>query len=185
VFGADTKPHGKEWKFVMEQLQFEPKRCHSFNTSPARIHRERRWRYDCSCGLVEETTRTHHRIQRGEVNYCCSDCGAVFQFVGEVSQVSTPIQSLVAPSEGDAETHKFRGIIVLLVLSAFILLLAILAKGCSREFMSIISPYSDSASAVHTFLQAKIDSLTACIDLSHDKPQTNCQPSAGNNQEIQ
>jgi SprT protein len=73
VFGR-VKPHGPEWRSVMEFFGVDPSVTHDFETTPAR--RVRRVPYRCSCGIPHRLTkRAHLRIRRGTVEYRCRSCG--------------------------------------------------------------------------------------------------------------
>ena len=72
------KPHGPEWKSVMLALGLKPIRCHNYDVSNAQVRHERRFSYACACCTVQEPTRTHLKLQRGEIWSRCSVCGASF-----------------------------------------------------------------------------------------------------------
>ncbi len=70
------RPHGEEWREVMEFFGVAPRRCHSFEVTPAR--RMRRFAYRCSCEAPHLLTkRAHLRIRRGTAQYSCRRCGDV------------------------------------------------------------------------------------------------------------
>lgn len=83
------RPHGPEWKSVMHALGLRPIRCHNYDTTNARMRslspgrQERRFSYACACRIVQEPTRTHLRLQRGEIWSRCTFCGSLFTFHGE------------------------------------------------------------------------------------------------------
>ena len=75
------KPHGREWKAIMQALGYKPIRCHSYDTTNAQVRRERRFTYACACRAIQETARTHFKIQRGGYwPLKCRNCQSVFRF---------------------------------------------------------------------------------------------------------
>ena len=74
-FGRRIKPHGAEWKRVMEAFGADPARTHSFDVSPTR--RLKRFHYRCHCpgSDYQLSSIRHNRILRGRV-YLCRKCGS-------------------------------------------------------------------------------------------------------------
>ncbi|MBZ0269562.1 SprT-like domain-containing protein [bacterium] len=71
-----VRPHGREWRAVMEAFGVPPRRCHTFEAEPAR--RVRRFAYRCRCEKAHLLTkRAHLRIRRGSAEYSCRQCGNV------------------------------------------------------------------------------------------------------------
>lgn len=71
-----VRPHGPEWRAVMEAFGVPARRCHSFEAEPAR--RTRRFAYRCLCEKAHLLTkRAHLRIRRGTAEYSCRSCGSV------------------------------------------------------------------------------------------------------------
>jgi SprT protein len=69
-----VRPHGAEWKAVMEFFGVPARRCHRFEAEPAR--RVRRVAYRCACPRPHLLTpRAHRRIRRGWAEYSCRECG--------------------------------------------------------------------------------------------------------------
>jgi len=75
LYGSKVRPHGKEWRQVVERLGGKPERTHRYAVTPSRTYR--RFLYQCDCRDREHrlTAIRHHRIQRGRI-YCCRQCGA-------------------------------------------------------------------------------------------------------------
>ena len=72
LYGAGTKPHGKEWRTVMVQLFcLAPKVTHSFDLAPLN---ETTVLYRCGCGEHPLSLRRHNKIVRGEASYRCRQC---------------------------------------------------------------------------------------------------------------
>lgn len=75
-------PHGAEWRAVMQCcFDLEPKRCHSYRTTPARIVR-RPFLYICSCRKHLLTSIMHNRISRSH-QALCKVCRTQLEFVSE------------------------------------------------------------------------------------------------------
>lgn len=72
-FGPRIRPHGREWREVMELFGAEPRRTHQFEVSPSR--RLKRFAYRCHCPGADYqlTSIRHNRIQRGQ-RYICKQC---------------------------------------------------------------------------------------------------------------
>ena len=79
VYGRKIRPHGREWKFVMEQVFSLPaNRTHSYNTS----HSSRRpFAYRCQCPgkTIHLSAIRHNRALRGTV-YQCISCKSPLRF---------------------------------------------------------------------------------------------------------
>ena len=75
VFGRKIKPHGREWQLVMAMFGQEAERCHNYDLSQTKIRRLQRFRYRCACREHELTIIRHRRIQSGERDYLCRQCG--------------------------------------------------------------------------------------------------------------
>jgi SprT protein len=76
VFPGRRRPHGREWKIVMELFGAPARRCHSWEVEPAR--RVKRFAYRCACSTPHLLTkRAHLRIRRGTAEYSCRRCGSV------------------------------------------------------------------------------------------------------------
>jgi len=70
-----SKPHGWEWKHCMRYLGLTPKRCHSYDTSNARVCRRVHKKYTVVCACKEHlvTKRVLDKVRVG-VPYRCPKC---------------------------------------------------------------------------------------------------------------
>ncbi|KOC89707.1 SprT family zinc-dependent metalloprotease [Winslowiella iniecta] len=70
-------PHGKEWKWMMEQILDVPaQRTHQFEVSSVR---SRTFPYRCGCQQHQLSVRRHNRVLRGESEYRCLHCGDILK----------------------------------------------------------------------------------------------------------
>ena len=68
-------PHGKEWKWMMEQVLGVPaRRTHQFEIASVRSNT---FAYRCQCQQHQLTVRRHNRILRKESEYRCVHCGSL------------------------------------------------------------------------------------------------------------
>ena len=73
-YGRGIKPHGQEWKNVMNFFGADSSTTHHFNTENTQVRRLKRFTYQCGCNEYELTTIRHNRVLRGQANYRCSQC---------------------------------------------------------------------------------------------------------------
>ncbi|HGN1706249.1 TPA: SprT family zinc-dependent metalloprotease [Providencia rettgeri] len=79
VFGRQgIAPHGKEWKWMMQQvLEVTAKRTHNFAVATVK---SKTFRYYCACEAPHELTiRRHNKVVRGESQYLCRRCKEVLK----------------------------------------------------------------------------------------------------------
>jgi SprT protein len=91
LHGYRIKPHGKEWKSVMLALGLNPTVYHNYAVPCDRVRRERRFTYACDCRSIQETARSHFKLQRGEIQYQgpCKYCGEAFKFMPDMGNRET------------------------------------------------------------------------------------------------
>ncbi|HEN3567361.1 SprT family zinc-dependent metalloprotease [Yersinia sp. HM-2024] len=74
-------PHGKEWRWMMEHvLQVPASRTHQFEVTSVR---SKTFNYQCKCQQHALTIRRHNKVQRGESEYRCRECGEKLQFIAK------------------------------------------------------------------------------------------------------
>lgn len=67
-----VKPHGKEWKMVMEQILGVPADIyHCFDTTQVQ---GKRFNYQCACQIHTLSNRQHNAILKQHRQYCCKKC---------------------------------------------------------------------------------------------------------------
>jgi SprT protein len=71
------KPHGAEWRELMQMFGADTSRTALFDLEglPARVYR--RFAYQCDCNTWQLTSRRHNRIILDRVRYHCRRCGSV------------------------------------------------------------------------------------------------------------
>ena len=75
------KPHGNEWKSVMDVFGIEANRTANYDLSGLPIRKHKMFVYHCGCQNFELTSRRHNKISRGVGHYMCKDCGGKLLFV--------------------------------------------------------------------------------------------------------
>jgi SprT protein len=75
---AKRSVHGETWKYVMRLFGADPSRCHSYDTTNARVKNRVRYTYFCKCGQVLNIGPKHHKkIQLGVINIKHSKCRSI------------------------------------------------------------------------------------------------------------
>lgn len=70
-----VRPHGVQWRGIMNAFGVEPRATGSFDLAGIPMRRQRRFTYHCECSTHQLATRRHNSVQRGEARYRCRDCG--------------------------------------------------------------------------------------------------------------
>ena len=70
-----VRPHGPEWRAVMEDFGVDPRRKVVFDLSGVPQRRQRRFEYQCSCRVHSLAARSHNRYKNNCVAYLCRRCG--------------------------------------------------------------------------------------------------------------
>lgn len=78
LWGRRAKPHGMEWRGVMQQLGASPQRCHTYEVQPSR--RLKRYIYRCRCRMHRMTSIRHNRAKKG-TRYHCTRCRGRLHFI--------------------------------------------------------------------------------------------------------
>ncbi len=71
-FGGRIRPHGQEWRHLMQLLGRPATVCHDYAVKPAR--QLRRFDYHCACRQHQLSSIRHRRCQQG-MRYLCRHCG--------------------------------------------------------------------------------------------------------------
>ena len=89
LFGTKIRPHGNEWKGVMNWFGVEASRCHDYDVSRSRARRLQRFPYRCACRRHWLTSVRHNRVLAGQTYYCRA-CKRVLEPAGHEP---TPLQN--------------------------------------------------------------------------------------------
>jgi SprT protein len=76
---AKSKPHGREWKSVMESLSGAPYKKSNINYSLKNDRIFKTYRYKCDCQEHLITSIRHNKIIRGSSVYKCKKCGQILE----------------------------------------------------------------------------------------------------------
>lgn len=72
VHGPRIRPHGAEWRRVMDLFGADSSRCHDYDVSRSRVRRLNRYVYHCDCREYALTSIRHKRVLLGQTYYCRS-----------------------------------------------------------------------------------------------------------------
>lgn len=70
----NIRPHGREWKAVMQAFGADDSRTCNYDLKGVPHRTERRHAYRCACGLHHFSTRRHNQVQYRDVRYICRTC---------------------------------------------------------------------------------------------------------------
>jgi len=78
-----VKPHGKEWRLVMEAFGVEPKVTGSFDLTGIPVKQYQKFAYSCSCKTHQLSAIRHRRQSSGMANYYCRACKQRLEWVAD------------------------------------------------------------------------------------------------------
>lgn len=76
--GTRIRPHGREWRALMEGFGVAPERCHSYDLSALPGRALRQFDYHCACRGHRLTSIRHHRVLAGQT-YLCRHCATALR----------------------------------------------------------------------------------------------------------
>lgn len=76
----NVRPHGREWREVMQAFAAEPGATFRYDLSGIPRRHRRQFSYRCACGTHTLGAVRHKRASNGEARYCCRRCGKVLRF---------------------------------------------------------------------------------------------------------
>lgn len=79
--GRRVRPHGPEWKALMQAFGVTDETCHNLPVTPAR--QLRRFRYACGCDEPAWLTSIRHRRAQNGTVYRCRRCGQPLAFAAD------------------------------------------------------------------------------------------------------
>jgi SprT protein len=69
-----VRPHGKEWRSVMEAFGVEPKVTGNFDLTGIPVKQYQKFTYSCSCKIHQLSAIRHRRQSSGMADYYCRAC---------------------------------------------------------------------------------------------------------------
>ena len=80
LFGlSNIKPHGNEWRSVMQDFGVKPQVTGQYDLTGIPVKQQRRFDYQCGCTKHKLSTVRHNRIQKGKARYHCRYCGTIIK----------------------------------------------------------------------------------------------------------
>ncbi|MDR2789835.1 MAG: SprT-like domain-containing protein [Campylobacteraceae bacterium] len=77
---AKSKPHGKEWKGIVEKLNGAPFKKSNINYQLNKGRAMKTYLYKCACGEHHISAVRHNKITRNIMIYRCKKCGEIIKF---------------------------------------------------------------------------------------------------------
>lgn len=74
---TQIKPHGPEWRDVMDKFGKKAERTASFDLEGIPVRQSRRYLYHCGCDSHLLGSRRHRKVVQGKASYACRRCGEV------------------------------------------------------------------------------------------------------------
>ncbi len=72
----NVRPHGPEWKSVMQVLGADARVTADYDLGDIPVRRQKRYSYRCKCSTHLLSACRHNRVGRGAASYLCRKCGA-------------------------------------------------------------------------------------------------------------
>ena len=82
-FKKSVKPHGAEWRFVMEKFEADASITCDFDYTGIPRRKQQRHTYVCSCQEHHLASVTHNRMQKKRWKYLCKVCEHELKFQPE------------------------------------------------------------------------------------------------------
>lgn len=79
--GRRVRPHGTEWKAVMDAFGVDSSVTSTFDLGGIPTRQHRQFEYLCSCKIHQLGIRRHNKVSRGEASYLCRHCGVPLKLV--------------------------------------------------------------------------------------------------------
>ena len=77
IYGLERiKPHGNEWKMIMQSFQVTPSVTSDYDLTGIPVRRLQRFEYKCTCMTHQLSAIRHNKIIRGKVAYLCRHCSS-------------------------------------------------------------------------------------------------------------
>ena len=82
------RPHGAEWKSVMQVFGVAANRTANYDLAGLPKRQHKLFNYSCGCRTFELTSRRHNKVVRGTGQYQCLDCGGKLSFINSQEKVA-------------------------------------------------------------------------------------------------
>jgi len=69
-----VKPHGHEWKRVMNLFEVKPEVTSKYDVSALPLHRQKQHDYSCACMTHQLSSTRHNKVQTNKAVYKCRKC---------------------------------------------------------------------------------------------------------------
>lgn len=70
------RPHGAEWRSVMQDFGAEPEVTGRYDLTGIPLRQQKRFDYRCDCSSHKLSTVRHNKIVKGKALYLCRSCGS-------------------------------------------------------------------------------------------------------------
>lgn len=80
--GQRVRPHGREWRAIMQALGAEPSVTFDLDISGLPRRQQRRHRYHCGCREHTLSSTRHNRVSAGRARYACLQCRGELRYLG-------------------------------------------------------------------------------------------------------
>lgn len=75
IYGLhNIKPHGKEWKMIMQSFAADPAVTANYDLTGIPLRNKTLFTYHCACREHQLSAVRHNRIKKNLRQYCCSAC---------------------------------------------------------------------------------------------------------------
>lgn len=83
----NIRPHGLEWKSIMQLFGLNAKATGNYDLSGIPTRQHKRINYHCACDTYQFTTKRHNQVLRGTANYACRKCGEILVMTEQENQL--------------------------------------------------------------------------------------------------
>ena len=81
VYGLkNIKPHGKEWKAIMQAFDADAAVTANYDLSGIPLKRRSLYTYQCRCREHQLSAIRHNKIKKRRKQYCCNFCKQILQY---------------------------------------------------------------------------------------------------------
>lgn len=77
-----TRPHGREWRALMDAFDVRPERTNNYDLAGIPLRQSQQFSYRCDCQLHSLGPVRHRRIHQGRTRYHCRSCGGQLRYAG-------------------------------------------------------------------------------------------------------